>query len=349
MRSFMFWIFALASLLAHHTPLFSAEIVYDPPLYLIEGARSRLNHPEGLAFSPTDTLLAVANARSNNILFYRFDENDFSSLSQEPLFIIDGKKKLFAYPHDVSFSPDGKHLAVVSSYSNRITIHERLQESGSYSQQPIAVIEGKRAGLINTHTVKYSPSGNTLAVCDVTGHKIALYRKTDDSYEPNPYQILSPPSLIMDRPDGVAFSRDGTYLGVTSHGNHSVLIFQQQMEGSGLYDPQPVQILKGPETTFHYTHSLSFHPVDDTLVVSSASGKKTLAAFLKLASGPNLYSTTPNQVFEIFNPLTFYMQMFEPEEGGLKGVAFTPSGRVLAVLATDIGNPQRSIIFYAVE
>lgn len=339
----LFFHFAFGTALLH-----SAEIISSSPLFVIEGAASKLNHPEGVSFSPTGEFIAVANARNNNILFYRVIENDISKMTREPAFIMKGRPA-FSYPHDLSFSPDGEHLAIVSSYSNKITIHERDVISGFYKSEAIAVIRGTKAGLWNVHTVKYNQAGTLLAVCDVAKNTVALFPRLESHYDETPSQILSLPLSIMDRPDGVAFSSDGSLLAVTSHATHSVLLFAQDQDNAERYDAVPCQILQGEETGFHFTHSLAFHPVDHTLVVSSAAGKKTVAVFNKLPGSPITYSLVPSQILEVYNPETYHLNMYEPEEGGVKGVAFSPSGKVLAILSTDLGDSRKSVIFYAVE
>ncbi|CRX39466.1 WD40 repeat domain-containing protein [Estrella lausannensis] len=328
--------------------LSSVEIISSPPLYTIEGAASKLNHPEGIAFSPSGDFIAVANARSNNILFYRIFENDISKMTPEPAFIMKGHPA-FSYPHDLSFSPGGEHLAIVSSYSNKITIHERDEVSGFYKSEAMAVIHGKKAGLRNAHTVKYNPAGNRLAVCDVAGNSVALFKRSNNHYDEIPCQILSLPLSLMDRPDGVAFSSDGSLLAATSHATHSVILFANDPTAADEYDPIPIQILHGEETGFHFTHSLAFHPFDHTLVVSSAAGKKTVAIFRRQPGEALSYPLIPSQILEIYNPLTYHMHVYEPEEGGVKGVAFSPSGKVLAILSTDHGNSRKSVILFAVE
>lgn len=328
--------------------LYPAEIISHPPLFVIEGVPSKLNHPEGISFSPSGDIIAVANARNNNILFYRVFENEITKMTQEPSFIMKGRPA-FAYPHDLSFSPDEEHLAIVSSYSNKITIHERDEASGFYKSEAIAIIRGTKAGLWNAHTVKYNPAGTLLAVCDVARNTVALFPRLESHYEETPCQILSLPISLMDRPDSVAFSSDGSLLAVTSHATHSVLLFAQDPDNTERYDALHCQIIQGEETGFHFTHSLAFHPVDHTLVVSSAAGKKTVAVFNKLPQQLLSYPLIPSQILEVYNPETYHLNMYEPEEGGVKGVAFSPSGKMLAVLSTDLGNSQKSVIFYAVE
>jgi WD40 repeat protein len=326
----------------------AALVVDQQPLGVIQGQESLLNHPEGIAFSPSGDVVAIANAKANNVLFYRTADCLSSALPQiRPAFVLESKMAPLDYPHDVAFSPDGQHLAVVSSRNNCIMIYKKNSHDEFFEEKPMARIAGK-PNLLKISAVKYHPNGNCLAVCDVSGNKIALYRCHQDTYESIPFQLLTGKRKIIDRPDGVAFSSDGRLLAITSHGVHSALLYEANGTGEGFH-PNPVQILQGPDTHFCYTHSLSFHPRDNTLAVSSAGGTKTLALFQKTSDQAPLYSSAPLQVLEIYNPETIHLQDKLPEEGGVKGVAFSPDGHVIGVCVTDIGDDQRCVIFYSIQ
>lgn len=333
MRRLM-WIFL--GLILFPRIFLGAALIEEPPLFSIKGKESLLNRPEGIAFSPCGKFAMIANSSSNNILFYAF-----TKAQNKPESIL---KSSFKYPHDAVYSPMGEHIAVASRGNNKVTIH-KINDLSLYEENPLKVIEGKCASLNGISCVKYHPGGKILAIGDVSGHKVALFRIDGEEYDTVPYQTITARIDILDKPDGLAFSKDGRLLAVISHGTHALLLYEK-IPGADEYYPDPMQIL---QSDFSFPHSVCFHPIDDTLVVSSAGGRKTLALFEKISENPPYYSIKPTQVLSIYNPATIHLQKEAPEEGGVKGVAFSLDGLIIGICASDIADPNKSVLFYRLK
>lgn len=313
--------------------------VIEQPTSVIEGQDSGINHPEGIAFSPSGDLLAVTNGLSNTITFYRKESSGV--YGSTPVFTLNSPH--LNYPHDLSFTPDGAHLACANAKGNLVTIFKKNLTSDFYDAVPILLIQSDKKQLKNANAAKYSPVENILAVANVIEHTIALYHYTEDSYEKQPYQIITGSRDLIKRPDGLAFSADGMLLAVTSHERHSVLIYERLPGNEGRFSTQPVEILKGNEANIYFPHSLAFHESND-LVVSNASGKKTLNVFKRVSDQVPRYASIPMQTLEIYNPENVHLQKQHPEEGGVKGVAFTPDGNFLGICAGDIVHQDRKVL-----
>ncbi|MES2122312.1 MAG: beta-propeller fold lactonase family protein [Chlamydiota bacterium] len=315
------------------------------PAAMIKGKASALNRPEGIAFSPCGDFFAVANAHANCISFYKKTGND-ALFETIPFDVIQGQVAQLDYPHDLSFSPDGTHLAVANRYGDLVTVYKRDADQTRFHHTPVAVIKGEPSLLSAPNAIKYSPVGNAVAVCNMQEHRITFYRYEGDVYEQSPYSVLQNSLDVLNTPDGLAFSRDGELLAVTSHANHSVVLYQKVSDAPILYSPQPIEVLRGGATSFCFTHSLCFHPITDDLIVSSAGGKKNLSYFKKKGEAFPRYSNGPDKVFAIYSPESIHLQLKYPEEGGVKGVAFSPGGEYLGLCASDIAKPYRAIFIY---
>lgn len=334
----------LASLIPN--PLL-ALIISEGPYTSIEGPLSGIVHPEGVCFSPSGDFIAVANAKGSSITFYPRISNSEVTFETEPAFTIAGLRSKLSYPHDLSFTPDGSYLAVACARGKLVAIFKKSEEHSYYETVPCAIIGKKEKFLKQAQAVKYSPVENILAVANVLENSIALYRFQGESYDSEPYQIIvSTPDLLCN-PDGLAFSSDGELLAVTSHIKNAVLIFQRIPNSEGLYTPKPVEILKGSETNLCFPHSLCFHPSKDYLIVSSAGGKKTLSVFKKISEDFPRYGTFPIQTLEIYNPDTIDLQKLHPEEGGVKGVAFSNDGTQIGLCSSDMGSEDKKILIYS--
>jgi DNA-binding beta-propeller fold protein YncE len=326
----------------------AAILIQEKPASVIMGEQSGLGRPEGIAFSPEGDLIAVANASMNSVTFYKRKNASSAEYEKIPFFTIQGARSLIYYPHDVCFSPDGQHLAVVNSRSNSITIYKK--NSDRYDPIPTAVIRGEHSGLKHPHAVKYAPHGKFIAVANLLGNTITLYQYEGDTYSGSPYHVIQNSKYrVFNRPDGLAFSSDGELLAVTNHDAHSVAIYQELPHSPGFYTADPVEILQGEVTNLCYPHSLSFHPSNEYLAVSCAGGIKTLNLFKKISEQFPRYSTTPEKTMEVFNPETIQLQKEWPQEGGVKGIAFSPDKNQLGLCAADILNPDRSILIYSIE
>lgn len=327
---------------------FPGYLINSSPITKIKGKKSGLDRPEGIAFAPSGLLIAAVNANANTVCFYTRSDTEGSAFETTPSFIIQGATSKLDYPHDASFSPDGNHLAIANRYGNSITIFKKAEGGLFYDPTPFQVIQGDGSKLENPNAVKYAPTGNILGVANSKGNRITLYRYQGDNYEMAPYQIIEDSPDILNIPDGLAFSSTAELLAVTSHANNSVVFYQLIPDSQNLYTSKPVEILKGKSTNFCFTHSLCFHPSDEYLAVSNAAGKKTLNIFKKTSNTFPRYSKVPEQALEIYNPKTIHMQTQYPEEGGVKGLAFSRDGKYLGLCASDIAKPDRTIMIYRV-
>jgi WD40 repeat protein len=327
-------------MLAPEIPHFRSQtaIIGDLPLAMIGGEKSGLSRPEGIAFSPSGELIAVANAHENRICFYQRAQDGSEGYETAPLFTIEGPVSGLDCPHDLSFSPDGCYLAVANRYGNSVTIYKKDTSDFLFGPLPAAIIRGATSQLIGPNAVKYAPKEQILAVANVYGNTITLYRYQDDSYEQSPYQAIQNSLDILNKPDGLAFSSDGELLAVTCQANHSIVFYQQILNSEGLYSSEPVEILKGKKEDCCLTHSLCFHPSNDYLAVSNSSGKKTLNIFKRVSDTFPRYAAFPEQSLEV-----------RSEGGGVKGVAFSPDGGCLGLCASDAANPSKAVLIYPVN
>lgn len=303
----------------------------NTPSTILQNGVSQLYRPEGVAFSPSGDYVATANLFANSIMFYRREGISGSIYKTTPAYSIQGVKSKLHLPHDLSFSPDGRHLAVANRQANSITIYAKNQK-GTFRSQPIAIIQGQFSELSTPSSVRYSPEGNILAVANTESHTITFYRYRRNEYSQKPYQIIKDEHLLTSV-NSLDFSKDGKLLAVADIEKNTVHLFQKNPNSENLYSSSPVQTLQGQDSNLCCPHSLSFHPIEDYLVVSNAQGRNNINVFKKIADGP-FYEVAPiltMQVIEMYKAsnLDFIDQLHK--KGGCKGVAFSPDGTSLAI------------------
>ena len=234
---------------------------------------TKLHGLEGIAFSSSGNIIAVAASHANAILLFRQKAN--GQFDSAPYGSISGPESRLKYPHDVSFAPSANgELLAVAQRGGSIAIFHQGEGSESYGSAPIFEIRGPKTGLQFSDGVAFVPPNNDhLAACNLETGTITFYRMTSAApvrFSLEPVSKLQHKSLA--NPDGLAFSRCGRWLAVASHGNHSVSIFKRRnrmFPGRKLmYGPKPVTIIKDPR--LRYPHSVAFMPETNHLVVTNA-------------------------------------------------------------------------------
>ncbi len=234
---------------------------------------SKLHGLEGIAFSSTGNILAVAAAHSDTIFLFRRKAN--RQFEAAPYGSISGPESRLKYPHDVSFARSGSaELLAVAQRGGSIAIFQKNEVDENYGPAPIFEICGAKTRLRFSDGVAFVPPNNDhLAACNLETGAITFYRQFSSSpvrFSLEPVIELRHKSLAS--PDGLEFSRCGKWLAVANHGNHSVSIFQRRnrhFRGRKLmYGPEPVTVIKDPR--FRFPHSVAFLPETNHLVVTNA-------------------------------------------------------------------------------
>jgi DNA-binding beta-propeller fold protein YncE len=286
---------------------------------------SSLQRFEGIAFSVSGNILAVATSDTNTVfLFRRSVDGRFEAT---PYWMLDGPRSRLNYPHDVSFSEFGEsELLAVAQRGGAIAIYEKDRANENFGPEPVFEIAGPNTNLNFSDGVAFVPPDNDhLAVCNLEIGSIAFYQRVARSplrFKLEPVFELKHRSIC--NPDGLAFSQCGRWLAVANHGNHSVAIFQRRagiFSRSKLsYGPQPVTLIKDPG--LRHPHSVAFTPDTSHLVVTNAGANyfsvyQPHSGYFKMrwSQSPVQQKTVgPDGVFKEVNARN-------KMEGGPKGVA----------------------------
>ncbi len=294
---------------------------------------------EGIAFSSSGNVIAVATADTNAVFLFR---RKASGLFEDaPYWCIDGPRSRLSYPHDVSFSRSGitEQLAVAQR-GGAIAIYEENRADETYGPDPVFEICGPTAKLDFSDGVAFVPPDNDyLAACNLATGTIAFYCRRPRSpggFDLEPTFELKHRSLS--NPDGLAFSQCGRWLAIANHGNHSVSVFGRRKrilsKGTLRYGPEPMTIIKEPG--LRHPHSVAFTPETNHLVVTNA-GANYFSVYkpeshrfrTRWAQSPVIKKAVgPDAIFKAVN-------MRNKTEGGPKGVAV--HGSSLAICSPEHG------------
>jgi DNA-binding beta-propeller fold protein YncE len=299
---------------------------------------SNLQRFEGIAFSSSGNIIAVATSDTNTVFLFRRKPDGL--FEDTPYWTINGPESKLIYPHDLSFSLSGDiELLAVAQRAGAIAVYEKHRVDDTYGTAPIFVISGAQTRLNYSDGVAFVPPNNDcLAACNLRTSRISFYRKTGGSsvgFELEPFFELKHGVF---RPDGLAFSQCGTWLAVANHGNHTVSVYQRRKPILSRlklkYGPRPVTIIKDPG--FRYPHSVAFTPETNHVVVTNAGANyfsvyEPNRRFLKMrwAQSPVLKQIVgPDSIFQEVNARN-------KMEGGPKGIAIHKNS--LAVCSPEHG------------
>lgn len=307
----------------------AALLISDTPVTILQGSDSKLNRPEGVAFSPGDNCLAVANSGNASITLYPKNGETGSLYKTSPSCVIQNNR-ILRYAHVVAFTPSGDFLGGVGRESRSTVIFERDSSLEScFYRTPYWKL---------VHKSKVDPKPAGLCFDPVHGTLIIANRKSADcfefhnqingegSYTTSVSQSILLTDLLADSisvPHDVAISPDGTLLAgvhkkfkgdVYDQGESAITIYEKINPGSPEFNPLPSFTIRlGDEKT----HSISFHPSGKYLAITQ---ELTYATIYERVEGSIEFTKIGTTAVD-----------YTGERGLAKGVAFSPDGESLAI------------------
>jgi DNA-binding beta-propeller fold protein YncE len=313
--------------------LFALNEGADSTQHLVSPGKSE--RFEGLAFSTSGKVLAVATADTNAVLLFRCGPD--GRFEKTPSRRIDG----LDYPHDVSFSSSGSvELLAIAQRTGAIPLYRIDETQSSLPAERVFEISGAGSKLSFSDGVAFVPPHNDwLAACNLATNSISFYPRLSQS--PVRFAVTPEYELThwsMADPDGLAFSQCGTWLAVANHGNNSISVFSRRSKmlsmGKLRYGPEPISHIA--DGNLRYPHSVAFTPRTNHLVVTNAGGN-----FMR-AYGPskgrfrlNWNQPSATQVTVADNSLFESVNAENKMEGGPKGLAI--HGNTIAVCSPEFG------------
>ena len=177
----------------------------EPPIRLLQGDRTRLANPTGMALDMNRELLFVANhgqTSSRNI--------NQPNPENRPLGIRD------AVPGSGRFLPPS------------INVYHR---TASGNTAPVRVIEGPNTGLNWPAAIAIDSRNGELFVANDIGDSVLVFAP-DAEGDAAPIRVIEGPATSMDSPSGVFVDTKNDELWVANYGNHTMAVFSPRADGN---------------------------------------------------------------------------------------------------------------------
>jgi DNA-binding beta-propeller fold protein YncE len=201
----------------------SAIVVYrkgasgeEPPLRLLQGTRTRLADPHGIAFDSRRGLLFVTNHGS--VHESRADAADFLTPAERA-----ERAKLVNFPLDRDFAVPGSGRTLPPA----ITVYAK---NATGDTAPLRVIEGPRTGLNWPTGVAVDAERGEVYVTNDTTDAILVF-DAEASGNVAPKRVLKGPRTGLKNPTGLALDLKNNELWVANFGGHTATAYRLNASG----------------------------------------------------------------------------------------------------------------------
>lgn len=193
----------------------------EAPIRLLQGDRTLLADPHGMAVDPKNKLIFITNHGSvfENRPGYNPRAGGYGR----------GEPK-DNWPVDGPVPGTGQHLPP------SITVYSSTAQGNT---PPLRIIRGPKTQLNWPTGLAFDPQRDLLYVANDMGDSILVFSTTADG-DTAPLRVLKGPKTLIDNPTGVAYDAVNDELWVTSFGNHSATVYKATAEG----DTPPLRIIR---------------------------------------------------------------------------------------------------------
>ena len=225
----------------------------DAPVRLLQGPKTQMADPHGIALDPKTGLIYVTNW---GIAYERrFDVPPSASGGERR-----PRKPNWSAGNGINVPGSGKIL------EPSITVY-RKDARGDVA--PIRVIQGPKTQMNWPSSIVVHPDRGELFVANDTGDSITVYR-TDANGDVAPIRVIKGPRSMVKNPTGVALDLVNNELWVANFGNHSATVYPVAASG----DTAPSRVIRSartndPSPMLSNPHTLAFDTKRDQLLVSN--------------------------------------------------------------------------------
>ena len=218
----------------------------DAPVRLLQGPKTLMADPHGIALDPKTGLIYVTNWGTN----------------QERRYDVPWRYGKVNWPVGRQNNIPGSGKINPPS----ITVY-RKGDTGDVA--PLRVIQGPKTGLNWPTSIAVHPDRGELFVANDTADTVTVYR-TDSNGDVAPIRVLKGPRSMIKNPTGVALDLKNNELWVANFGSHAATVYPVDATG----DPVPKRVIRSgpadaPSPMLSNPHTVAYDTKRDELLVSN--------------------------------------------------------------------------------
>ena len=242
-----------------------SDIVESYPKRILQGSRTGLADPHGVAVDPVRDELFVSNWGTTNVRpTLEAAERSADERRRFPV------SRDHAVPGSGTFGPAS------------ITVHPRDAKSDT---APIRTIRGPKTQLNWPTALAVHPERGELFVANDTTHSVLVF-PIEANGDVAPIRVLKGAKSLIQNPIGVAVDVTNNELWVANFGNHSATVYPIDADG----DPAPLRVIRSapidsPAPMLSNAYSAVFDSTRDEVLVANCVGHPSISAFPREANG----------------------------------------------------------------
>jgi DNA-binding beta-propeller fold protein YncE len=218
----------------------------EGPVRLLQGPKTRMADPHGIAVDPKTGLIYVTNWGTVN-------ERE------------SGGPPRFGH----ALWPIGRNNNIPGTGRFELPSITVYRKDASGDVAPLRVIQGPKTGLDWPTSIAVHPDRGELFVANDTADTVTIYRTTDNG-DVAPIRVLKGPKSLIKNPTGVALDLKNNELWVANFGSHAATVFPVDATG----DPTPKRVIRSgrPEEgapMLGNPHTLAYDSKRDEILVSN--------------------------------------------------------------------------------
>jgi DNA-binding beta-propeller fold protein YncE len=218
----------------------------DSPIRLLQGPKTLLADPHGIALDPKTGLIYVTNWGTH----------------QDRKYDVPWRYGKVNWPAGRNNNIPGSGKIDPPS----ITVY-RKDAKGDVA--PLRVIQGPKTLMNWPTSIAVHPDRGELFVANDTNDTVTVYRTTDNG-DVAPIRVLKGPKSMIKNPTGVALDLKNNELWVSNFGSHSATVYPVDASG----DPTPKRLIRSgpieaPSPMFSNPHTVAYDSKRDQLLVSN--------------------------------------------------------------------------------
>jgi DNA-binding beta-propeller fold protein YncE len=201
----------------------------DPPLRSIQGDRTGLGDPHGVAVDTKNDLIFVSNFGSQNTMSRDAPGAGLGRYGRDG----DGRGPHWPLDRDHAMPGTGRNVPA------SITVYPK---NASGNAAPVQVIQGPKTQLNWPAGLAVDSERGELFVANDMGDSILVF-STAANGDVAPIRVLKGPRTLLRYPNGLALDHKNNELWVANFGNHAATVYRRDASG----DTPPLRVIRsGP-------------------------------------------------------------------------------------------------------
>ncbi len=226
----------------------------DKALRVLQGSRTQLADPHGIALDSKTNLIFVSNWGTNN------ERPPLSSGGGGGFADRNGIRSDFPVGRSRAFPASGK------IQPPSITVYPKNAQGDT---PPLRVIQGPKTQMDWPTSLAVHPDRGEIFVANDTGDSVIVFR-TDASGDVAPIRVLKGPRTMIKNPTGVTLDLKNNELWVANFGSHSATVFPVDAEGN----VAPKRVIRSgpvdaPSPMLSNAHTVAYDTKRDEILVAN--------------------------------------------------------------------------------